>query len=140
MNKLSERSIKIKELIQNEVCMGTFGLVELELIEFDKEIENLKHEIEELKNPKMKNPKMKKLESSYKIFYSGCIDIDGSGIDKITKNDDEISLEQFIEAIQVEFSNLGFHEIYDVYFYIRRGGNEFGGYILSMNYDPDTVD
>ena len=40
--KLSERSIKIKELIHNQVDMGTFGLVELELIEFDKEIQQLK--------------------------------------------------------------------------------------------------
>jgi hypothetical protein len=42
MAKLSERSIKIKELIHEEVCMGTYGLVELELIEFEKEIELLK--------------------------------------------------------------------------------------------------
>jgi len=40
--KLSERSIKIKELIHDQVDMGTFGLVELELIEFDKEIQQLK--------------------------------------------------------------------------------------------------
>lgn len=38
---LSERSIKIKELIHSEVCMGTFGLVELELIELEKEKVNL---------------------------------------------------------------------------------------------------
>jgi hypothetical protein len=40
--KLSERSIKIKELISGQVDMGTFGLVELELIEFDKELHELK--------------------------------------------------------------------------------------------------
>ena len=40
--KLSERSIKIKELISGQVDMGTFGLVELELIEFDKELSELK--------------------------------------------------------------------------------------------------
>lgn len=40
--KLSERSVKIKELISGQVDMGTFGLVELELIEFDKELSELK--------------------------------------------------------------------------------------------------
>jgi hypothetical protein len=40
--KLSERSIKIKELIHDQVDMGTFGLVELELMQFDKEIQQLK--------------------------------------------------------------------------------------------------
>jgi hypothetical protein len=40
--KLSERSIKIKELISGQVDMGTFGLIELELIEFDKELIELK--------------------------------------------------------------------------------------------------
>jgi len=40
--KLSERSIRIKELISGQVDMGTFGLVELELIEFDKELHELK--------------------------------------------------------------------------------------------------
>lgn len=39
---LSERSIKIKELISGKVDMGTFGLIELELIEFEKEITELK--------------------------------------------------------------------------------------------------
>lgn len=42
MMKLSERSVKIKELISGQVDMGTFGLVELELIEFDKELSELK--------------------------------------------------------------------------------------------------
>ena len=40
-DELSERSIRIKELIHEEVCMGTYGLVELELKEFDKEIKQL---------------------------------------------------------------------------------------------------
>jgi hypothetical protein len=39
---LSDRSILIKSLINEEVCMGTYGLVELELKEFDKEIAELK--------------------------------------------------------------------------------------------------
>lgn len=30
--------IKIKELISDEVCMGTYGLVELELLEMEKEL------------------------------------------------------------------------------------------------------
>lgn len=47
--KLSDRSIKIKQHINGEVCMGTFGLVELECIEFDKEINQLKAENEQLK-------------------------------------------------------------------------------------------
>ena len=34
--KLSKHSIRIKTLIHEEVCMGTYGLVELELIEMDK--------------------------------------------------------------------------------------------------------
>jgi len=41
-NKMTERTIKIKELIHNEVCMGTYGLVELELLEIEKEMEALK--------------------------------------------------------------------------------------------------
>ena len=41
--KLSERSIRIKELIGSQVDMGTFGLVELELQAFDKEIAELKN-------------------------------------------------------------------------------------------------
>ena len=45
-DELSERSIRIKELIHEEVCMGTYGLVELELKEFDKEIKLLKQERE----------------------------------------------------------------------------------------------
>ncbi len=33
---MNAKTIKIKELIHDEVCMGTFGLVELELIEIEK--------------------------------------------------------------------------------------------------------
>ena len=40
--ELSERSIRIKSLISGQVDMGTFGLVELELIEIDKELSELK--------------------------------------------------------------------------------------------------
>ena len=40
--ELSERSIRIKELISGQLDMGTFGLVELELIEFDKDLNELK--------------------------------------------------------------------------------------------------
>lgn len=47
--KLSNRSIRVKELISDEVCLGTFGLVELELKDFDRETEFLKGEIERLK-------------------------------------------------------------------------------------------
>ena len=38
---MTERTIKIKELIHDEVCMGTYGLVELELLEIEKEMEAL---------------------------------------------------------------------------------------------------
>ncbi len=48
--KLSNRSIRVKDLIHDEVCMGTFGLVEIELTDFDKEINFLESEIEHLKN------------------------------------------------------------------------------------------
>ena len=47
--KLSNRSIRIKEIIHNEVCMGTYGIVESQLKDFDREIEFLNSEIERLK-------------------------------------------------------------------------------------------
>lgn len=47
--KLSNRSIRVKELINNEVGVGTYGLVEIELQGFDKEKEFLESEIERLK-------------------------------------------------------------------------------------------
>ena len=47
--KLSNRSIRVKEIIHEEVCMGTFGIIELELKDFDREIEFLQSEIERLK-------------------------------------------------------------------------------------------
>lgn len=42
---MDNRTIKIKQLISNQVDMGTFGLVELELLDFEKEIEKLKIQI-----------------------------------------------------------------------------------------------
>jgi hypothetical protein len=39
---MTERTIKIKELISGQVDMGTFGLVELELLAIEIEIEELK--------------------------------------------------------------------------------------------------
>lgn len=33
-----KQTIKIKELIHSEVCMGTYGLVELELLEIEKQL------------------------------------------------------------------------------------------------------
>ena len=47
--KLSNRSIRVKEIIHKEVCMETFGIVELELKDFDREKEFLESEIERLK-------------------------------------------------------------------------------------------
>ncbi|HUV46581.1 MAG TPA: hypothetical protein VMW29_00450 [Candidatus Bathyarchaeia archaeon] len=38
MSKITNKHIiKIKELVSDEVCMGTFGLVELELLEMEKD-------------------------------------------------------------------------------------------------------
>jgi hypothetical protein len=37
--EINKHIVKVKELIGDEVCMGTFGLVELELKEWQKEIE-----------------------------------------------------------------------------------------------------
>ena len=45
--KLSDRSIRVKELIHEEVGMGTHGLVELELQEFDKRIDELQELLSE---------------------------------------------------------------------------------------------
>jgi hypothetical protein len=42
---MDNRTIKIKELIKGQVDMVTFGLVELELLNFEKEIEKLKIQI-----------------------------------------------------------------------------------------------
>jgi hypothetical protein len=47
--KLSKRSIRVKELISDEVCLGTYGLVEMELKDFDSDTKFLKSEIERLK-------------------------------------------------------------------------------------------
>ena len=41
MGRITNKHIlKIKELISDEVCMGTFGLVELELLEMEKDFPN----------------------------------------------------------------------------------------------------
>jgi hypothetical protein len=45
--ELSNRSIRVKELIHDEVCMGTFGIVEIELIDFDKEKKDLQSQLKE---------------------------------------------------------------------------------------------
>ena len=38
MSRITNKHIiKIKELISDEVCMGTFGMVELELLEMEKD-------------------------------------------------------------------------------------------------------
>ena len=43
---MTERTKTIKRLISGQVDMGTFGLVELELLDIEKEIERLKGENE----------------------------------------------------------------------------------------------
>lgn len=40
---MNKHIIKIKELIQDQVDMGTFGLVELELLEMEKELNTKKY-------------------------------------------------------------------------------------------------
>ena len=48
MSKLSENSIRIKELIKEEVCMGTYGLVELELLSLDNKLQGVEAEVKKL--------------------------------------------------------------------------------------------
>ena len=52
MSQLSKRSIRVKSLIHEEVCLGTCGLVELELKDFDSEIELLKEQVQRLDKEK----------------------------------------------------------------------------------------
>ena len=42
---MTERTIKIKGLISGQVDMGTFGLVELELLAIEKEMEALRQSL-----------------------------------------------------------------------------------------------
>ena len=46
---MTEKTIKIKGLIKGEVCMGTYGLVELELLDIEKELDVL-HNISSWEN------------------------------------------------------------------------------------------
>ncbi len=45
MKRVSEKTKRIKELIHTQVDMGTYGLVELALMEIENEINNLKDKI-----------------------------------------------------------------------------------------------
>jgi hypothetical protein len=47
---MTERTIKIKELISGQVDMGTFGLVELELVESEKKLNEALRLLIELSN------------------------------------------------------------------------------------------
>ena len=47
---MTKRTIKIKELISGQVDMGTFGLVELELIESEKKLNEALRLLIELSN------------------------------------------------------------------------------------------
>ena len=69
--KLSKRSIRIKELIGDQVDMGTFGLVELELQAFDKEIA-------ELKNCNLQNVCVSLLERAASLVGNPGTNISGS--------------------------------------------------------------
>ena len=48
---MNERTKTIKGLISGQVDMGTFGLVELELLAIEKENETLKLTLEKIANP-----------------------------------------------------------------------------------------
>lgn len=48
---MTERTKTIKGLISGQVDMGTFGLVELELLAIEKENETLKLALEKIANP-----------------------------------------------------------------------------------------
>lgn len=73
--KLSERSIKIKELINGQVDMGTFGLIELELIEFDKELAELKKlRVTDVSGRSEELPESEKLCRMNQNFVCNCID------------------------------------------------------------------
>ena len=45
---MTKRTIKIKELISGQVDMGTFGLIELELLESEKKLNDALHLLIEL--------------------------------------------------------------------------------------------
>lgn len=47
---MTKRTIKIKELISGQVDMGTFGLVELELVESEKKLNEALRLLIELSN------------------------------------------------------------------------------------------
>ena len=51
---LSDRAIKIKEILPDDIGMGGFGLIELELQEYDKELQDekgkRKKDLEEIEN------------------------------------------------------------------------------------------
>ena len=48
--QMTKRTIKIKELISGQVDMGTFGLVELELVESEKKLNEALRLLIELSN------------------------------------------------------------------------------------------
>ena len=62
MNKITnEHIIKVKELISDEVCLGTYGLVELELLEMEKELEILRSFKNKISEQKDLDPKFAEL-------------------------------------------------------------------------------
>lgn len=70
---LSERAIRIKELLHDHVNMGTYGLVELELIDYDDEIRKLK-EFNNIKSEcdKPKDKKCLKSGGNWEVSCEGC--------------------------------------------------------------------
>ena len=52
---MTERTKKIKELISGQVDMGTFGLVELELLEIEKENESFRNHALAQRGEKLKD-------------------------------------------------------------------------------------
>lgn len=80
--KLSNRSIMIKEIIHAEVCMGTFGVVETALTDFDKEVDFLKSEIERLKK-------------SVTYWFDAVNDMDSDKAGKLINDQPDYNLESF---------------------------------------------
>lgn len=69
--EIEDITTKIKGLIGKEVCMGTYGLVELELREYvesqSKELQEARERIKELEE---REEKM--MEKAYRSGYSDC--------------------------------------------------------------------
>ena len=84
MSRITNKHIiKIKELISDEVCMGTFGLVELELLEMEKDF------LDQLQN-----------KSSNSDYAAAVKNLINSEVDCVqTKNGAYVNLDGVIDCI-----------------------------------------